>query len=122
MLALGRILARAPRLLLLDELSLGLAPLVVTRLLTAVRAAADRTGVGVLLVEQHARAALQVSDHAYVMNRGRIQVDRPARDLLAQAGLLQSAYLANNAAGPDIPESADTGPERIDLPTDGSTT
>ena len=63
-----------PQVLLADELSLGLAPLVVTRLLQAVREAAER-GVGVLLVEQHARQALAVADRVYVLQRGRIALD-----------------------------------------------
>jgi branched-chain amino acid transport system ATP-binding protein len=61
-LSLARALAGQPRLLLVDELSLGLAPLVVRRLLETLRAAADQRGMGVLLVEQHARQALQVAD------------------------------------------------------------
>src|SRR4051794_7958179 len=79
MLALGRALGRQPCLLLADELSLGLAPLIVDRLLTAVRSAADQ-GVGVLLVEQHVRRVLDVADGVYMMRRGRIEIaGRPRR-------------------------------------------
>ncbi|HYF44934.1 MAG TPA: ATP-binding cassette domain-containing protein, partial [Acidimicrobiales bacterium] len=72
MLSLARALGRRPKVLLADELSLGLAPLIVSRLLQAVRTAADEQGVGVLLVEQHVRQALKVADRVHVMERGRI--------------------------------------------------
>lgn len=77
MLAVGRALASRPRVLLIDELSLGLAPQVVDRLLGAVRAAAD-DGMGVLLVEQHVAKALEVIDHGYVLHRGRVRLAGPA--------------------------------------------
>jgi branched-chain amino acid transport system ATP-binding protein len=60
--------------LLADELSLGLAPMVVERLLASVRQAADERGVAVLLVEQHVRQALSVADRVYVMERGRVSL------------------------------------------------
>jgi branched-chain amino acid transport system ATP-binding protein len=90
MLTLGRALARRPALLLADELSLGLAPLIVTRLLEAVRAAADRDGVGVLLVEQHVRRVLPMADRAYVMRGGRVVLQGVVADV---AGKLEEAYL-----------------------------
>jgi branched-chain amino acid transport system ATP-binding protein len=80
MLALARALSRRPKLLLADELSLGLGPLVVERLLHAVRAAAD-SGVAVLLVEQHVRKALSYADRGYVMQRGRIVTAGAAAEL-----------------------------------------
>jgi branched-chain amino acid transport system ATP-binding protein len=85
MLALGRVLASEPRVLLADELSLGLAPLVVERLLTAVRAAADQ-GVAVVLVEQHVRQALAIADRVHVLRRGRIVMSGNADDLRAPGG------------------------------------
>jgi sulfate-transporting ATPase len=92
MLTLARALASDPQLLLVDELSLGLAPLVVQRLLLAVRAAADR-GVGVLLVEQHAVDALDVADRIVVLRHGDVVLTGNARDLRGQLGDLESAYL-----------------------------
>jgi branched-chain amino acid transport system ATP-binding protein len=92
MLTLARALARSPRLLLIDELSLGLAPLVVGRLLEAVRAAADE-GVGVLLVEQHVDQALKVADHVYVMERGRVVVRGPKADVEQRVHEIEASYL-----------------------------
>src|SRR3546814_18204220 len=67
MLSLARALGREPKLLLADELSLGLAPLIVAHLLKVVRAAADERGLGVVLVEQHVRQAPQLADRVYVL-------------------------------------------------------
>jgi branched-chain amino acid transport system ATP-binding protein len=81
MLAIGRALMARPRLLMLDEPSLGLAPLIVREVLRVV--AQLRThGVSVLLVEQNARAALQVADRAYVLEMGAVALEGAARDLL----------------------------------------
>jgi sulfate-transporting ATPase len=91
-LTLARALASEPRLLLVDELSLGLAPLVVRRLLLAVRAAADR-GVGVLLVEQHAADALDIADRIVVLRHGGVVLTGTADELRDQLGDLESAYL-----------------------------
>lgn len=92
MLALGRVLAAEPRVLLADELSLGLAPLVVARLLAALREAASQ-GVAVLLVEQHVRQALLVADRAYVLRRGRVVLDGSAAELRANANTIAAQYL-----------------------------
>jgi sulfate-transporting ATPase len=94
MLTLARALASDPKLLLVDELSLGLAPLVVRRLLLAVRAAADR-GVGVLLVEQHAADALDVADRIVVLRHGEVVLTGAADDLRDHLGDLESAYLTD---------------------------
>jgi branched-chain amino acid transport system ATP-binding protein len=82
MLALGRALMAGPRLLMLDEPSLGLAPLVV-REIFAIIAALRATGVSLLLVEQNARAALQVADYGYVLETGELALSGPSQDLIA---------------------------------------
>ncbi|HPB45367.1 MAG: ABC transporter ATP-binding protein [Microthrixaceae bacterium] len=94
MLALARCLGRNPKVLLADELSLGLAPLVVGGLLETLRRVADEQGIGVLLVEQHIRQALEIADRAYVMERGRIVLSGTAAEVSEQIGKVQSAYLA----------------------------
>lgn len=95
MLTLARALGREPKVLLADELSLGLAPLVVTRLMAALRAAADQRGVGVLLVEQHVRQALKVADRVYVMQRGRIVKAGTAAEITEQLHEIEAAYLSS---------------------------
>jgi ABC-type branched-subunit amino acid transport system ATPase component len=97
MLALARSLARECRLLLVDELSLGLAPLVVDRLLRTVRAAADG-GTAVLLVEQHIHKALSVADRVLVMTRGIIALEGNAADLGGRLDDIQDAYLRAGAS------------------------
>jgi branched-chain amino acid transport system ATP-binding protein len=93
MLSLARALGRAPKVLLADELSLGLAPIIVTNLLEAVRAAADERGVGVLLVEQHVRQALKVADRVYLMERGRVVLTGTSNEVLQQVDKIEAAYL-----------------------------
>jgi ABC-type branched-subunit amino acid transport system ATPase component len=83
MLTLARALARRPKLLLADELSLGLAPRIVLRLLETVRATADQAGVGVLLVEQHVTEALRHADRVYAMSRGEIVLAGPSEEVAA---------------------------------------
>lgn len=91
-LTLARALAGDPSALLADELSLGLAPLIVTRLLAAVRDAADR-GVAVLLVEQHAAQALAIADRGYVFRRGRVVMSGSADELRAGFDEIRNSYL-----------------------------
>jgi branched-chain amino acid transport system ATP-binding protein len=93
MLSLARALCRAPRLLLADELSLGLAPMVVDRLLRAVREAAGR-GLGALLVEQHVRKVLDIADRVYVLHRGRITMTGTPKELRGDLDAIESSYLA----------------------------
>ncbi|TFD22538.1 ABC transporter ATP-binding protein [Cryobacterium sp. TMS1-13-1] len=94
MLSLGRAMVRGPNLILADELSLGLAPLVVTRLFKALRTAASETGLGVLLVEQHVRKALDYVDHVYVMRRGRVELDLPIAEAKNRIEDIENAYLS----------------------------
>jgi branched-chain amino acid transport system ATP-binding protein len=93
-LTVARALAAKPRVLLADELSLGLAPLVVARLLSAVREAADRDGVGVLLVEQHVRDALAIADRVYVIRRGRIVLRGSGTEMAGQIDRIEGSYLS----------------------------
>ncbi|UOE42846.1 ABC transporter ATP-binding protein [Agromyces larvae] len=92
MLALARALVANPRVLLLDEPSLGLAPLVVAQLMGVLRDAADRTGLTVLLAEQNVTSALSIADRGIVLGLGEIVADAPAADLAADPAL-RHAYL-----------------------------
>jgi branched-chain amino acid transport system ATP-binding protein len=91
MLAIARILSTDARVLLADEVSLGLAPRVTERLLAAIRAATDR-GLGALLVEQLANKAVAVADRCVVLVRGQVRLDCPASDLRGDVGRLSSLY------------------------------
>ena len=93
MLAVGRALACKPRLLLLDELSLGLAPVIVERLLPIVKEYAQASSCPVLLVEQHVQLALEVADRGYVLSHGEIVLHNTADKLRADRHLLVSSYL-----------------------------
>jgi len=93
MLALGRALARKPRLLLLDELSLGLAPVIVESLLPVVSSYAKESGCAVLLVEQHIQIALAVADRGCVLSHGELVLHERAEVLRADHQLILSSYL-----------------------------
>jgi branched-chain amino acid transport system ATP-binding protein len=97
MLAVARALARRPKLLLLDELSLGLAPVIVERLLPVVRSFATEQGCAVLLVEQHVHLALEVADRGYVLSHGRIVLQNDAEHLRADRHLLVASYLGEHS-------------------------
>ncbi len=98
MLAIGRAIMAAPMLLLLDEPSLGLAPLLVEEIFEIVQQINANEGVTVLLVEQNARAALSVAEHGYIMETGRIVLDGRAGDLLQNPDV-QEFYLGMSQVG-----------------------
>ena len=89
MLALARALMAKPRLLMLDEPSLGLAPLIVKEIFRVVATLKDR-GVSILLVEQNARAALQIADYGYVLETGEVALEGSCRDLIDDPKVIQS--------------------------------
>ena len=93
MLAMARALVSNPKVLLVDEMSLGLAPIIVERILPIVRDIANETGAGVLIVEQHVHLALEVADRAYVMSHGEIVLDGSAQELMERQDLLEASYL-----------------------------
>ncbi len=106
MLAIARALVARPRLLMIDELSLGLAPIIVEQLLGMVRTIARDTGVGVLLVEQHVDATLATADRAYVLVRGVVSSHGPAAQLAADPARLAKSYLGAGSPIPPTPKEA----------------
>jgi branched-chain amino acid transport system ATP-binding protein len=99
MLTLARALSGPTTVLLADELSLGLAPLIVQRLLRAVRQAADN-GMAALLVEQQVRNAFSVADRAYLLRQGRIVLEGPVAELRDRIDEIQDSYLAGAQGSP----------------------
>ncbi len=100
MLALACKLTSQPRALMVDEMSMGLAPLIVERLLTMVRRIASETGVAVLLVEQHVAAALRVCDRGYVLSHGELVAEGTADELANDRQLLTASYLGETSQQP----------------------
>ena len=92
MLVLAQALVSEPRFVIIDELSLGLAPVIVKRLIPTIRRVAE-SGIGVLLIEQFATVALGLANRAYMMEGGRIQYAGTAQELRENPKLLHSAYL-----------------------------
>ncbi len=78
---------------MVDEMSLGLAPIIVERLMAVLRQVVDDTGAGVLLVEQHVHMALEIADRGYVLSHGDLVMQGTAAELNADAALLRSSYL-----------------------------
>lgn len=113
MLALAMVLVGRPRVLMIDELSLGLAPVVVEQLLPVVRDIAA-TGVSIIVVEQSVNVALTIADRAYFMEKGQIRYEGPTADLLDRPDLLRSVFLhgaeqAASGAAPDLGDATDSG-------------
>jgi branched-chain amino acid transport system ATP-binding protein len=98
MLALGRSLAAQPALLLVDELSLGLSPLIVQRLMVALREAAAG-GTAVLLVEQHPAVAFAIASRGYVLSQGKVALSGPVDELHRRMGDIEASYLSGRASG-----------------------
>jgi branched-chain amino acid transport system ATP-binding protein len=99
MLALARAFVMRPRLLLIDEMSLGLAPVIVQRILPVLSRLAKETGVGVLLVEQHVGLALEIAQRAYVLSGGSIVLDGTSAEVRARPEVLSSSYLSGGKNG-----------------------
>jgi branched-chain amino acid transport system ATP-binding protein len=93
MLAIARALVGHPRLLLVDEMSLGLAPMIVDQLATVIRRIADQLGLGVLLVEQHVPVALSIADSAVVLAHGEVVARGSGAELADRPDLLHASYL-----------------------------
>jgi branched-chain amino acid transport system ATP-binding protein len=111
MLAVGRALVSRPRILLVDEMSLGLAPVIVERLLPILRRVADELGTAVLFVEQHVALALEIADRAYVLTHGRIVLEGPAEKLAADRRLITASYLGETVAANPETATQHTRPE-----------
>ena len=105
MLALARALASDPKVLLADELSLGLAPGIVSRLFQAVQASA-RAGAAVIIVEQYTQRALEIADRVYVLNRGQVVLEAGARELRDDPDRLRAAYLGAASPSPAMGRSS----------------
>jgi branched-chain amino acid transport system ATP-binding protein len=103
MLAIARALVQSPKLLLIDEMSMGLAPVVVESLMPLIRQVADEQGASVIMVEQHIHLALEIADEAIVMVHGAVALSGPASALRSDISAVEAAYMSG--AIPTPPES-----------------
>jgi branched-chain amino acid transport system ATP-binding protein len=99
MLAIARALVQTPRLLLIDEMSMGLAPVAVESLMPVIRRVADERGASVIMVEQHIHLALEVADEAMVMVHGKVVLSGPSSDYRQDTSAVEAAYLSGSPAG-----------------------
>jgi branched-chain amino acid transport system ATP-binding protein len=106
MLAVGRALLMEPKLLIVDEMSMGLAPVIVQALLPVMRRIADERGCGVLLVEQHVQLALEIAERAYVLAHGDLVLEGSAEQLLRDRHVLESSYLGEQSLDEEEPAPA----------------
>ena len=97
MLAVGRALVARPKVLLIDEMSLGLAPVIVELLMPALRRLADEEGTGVLIVDQHVKIALEAADRAYVLRHGELVIEGTGQELISRPEILLESYLGDAA-------------------------
>ncbi len=111
MLAVGRALVSSPRLLIVDEMSLGLAPVVVERLLPVLRDVADTLGTAVLVVEQHVALAMEVATRAYVLAHGRLTLEGNTADLKNDRALITASYFGDPAAQAELSGIPQAGAE-----------
>jgi branched-chain amino acid transport system ATP-binding protein len=111
MLAVGRALVNRPRLLIVDEMSLGLAPVVVERLLPVLRTVAKTYGTGVLVVEQHVTLALDVAQRAYVLAHGQLVIEGATSDLRTRRDLLMACYLGDLDAAAQLSAESKRSPD-----------
>lgn len=97
MLALARALVQGPSVLIVDEMSMGLAPIIVEQLMVKLREVANQTDAAVILVEQHVHLALEIADHAMVLVHGEVSLNGRAAELRADPSRLEAAYLGATA-------------------------
>ncbi len=93
MLAIARALVQSPKLLLIDEMSMGLAPIAVESLMPVIRQVADERGAAVIMVEQHVQLALEIADEAMVLVHGSVMLTGPAEQFRNDLGVVEAAYL-----------------------------
>jgi branched-chain amino acid transport system ATP-binding protein len=105
MLVMARALVSVPKILLVDEMSMGLAPAIVARVLPVLRRIADELGTGIVLVEQHVQQALAVADHAIVLVHGDVRMDAPGAEVRADPEKLERAYLGQSVDNNNPPSA-----------------